>query len=128
MQKNNHSLFTKKLQVLFVGLVASAMLAIVHTVGTERYLYWVFDWFDIVTHAIGGIAIGALLSALYIKKRQFILPILILVLVGWEIFETWAKQIPTGQAGYSIDTTIDLFVGGSAALLVIFLCNRYLRH
>lgn len=106
---------------LFIFLFSLLIvIATLHFVALEFFLYRSYPWFDIMMHFLGGIFIS--LSALWFffesefvlfKKtytRVFLTAIVSIVVigVGWEIFEVVAG-IPI-EENFILDTTVDLGV------------------
>jgi len=107
------------------GLIA--LIAILHILAIEFYLYWTLWWFDVLIHFLGGLWIG--LSVLwfvflsgYVTRFQLqytnalILTLLsiIIVAVGWEVFEFFVES-PL-EENYMFDTITDLIMGTFGAL------------
>lgn len=113
---------------LFIFLfILVFVIAVLHIIAIELFLYWTYSWFDILMHFLGGLFIG--LSALwfffesgYIKMhrsyRQAFIVVgvsIVLVGVGWEIFEFLA-DVPR-EVNYVADTIVDLIMDLLGALL-----------
>lgn len=112
-------------------LVAITML---HLVALELYLYWVYSWFDIMMHFLGGLFIGLstlwfFLQSGYVRMRQSLRNVIliagssiILVGVGWEIFEVLAG-IPI-EENFALDTTIDLIMDAIGAFVAGYVFTK----
>lgn len=128
-------------QPIFLFLfVLIAVIAILHRVALELYLYWTLWWFDILMHFLGGLWVG--LSVLwlvflsgYIKRIPFgrvqalVITIVsvFVVATSWEVFELWSGILTDDS--YFFDTSIDLGMGVLGAMsgyLYIFL--KYLKN
>lgn len=105
--------------VLF--FTALAFLASIHYLAMSWSLYWIYPWFDIPIHAIGGavVALGSQSSffgrLFPLETRTFIRCIALVMAVGisWEVFE-WQVGIIDSLV-YLFDTGLDLcmdFLGG----------------
>jgi len=110
----------------------SGIFAMTHYVAVQASLYWYFWWFDSVMHFWGGCLIGLGIHALatfadfHIKPSyKFILTILLVVTVSWEIFE-WYYGI-AGTRNYAFDTTKDIFLGFSGGLLAHTILRRRIQ-
>lgn len=105
---------------LFAALVFSALLAGVHLIALQDFLYWRYVWFDIPMHILGGLAIATfIIGFLHTRKTGLFLVLFLLAIVGWEVFE-YVFGIPR-DANYPLDTAIDLvmdIVGGGITYLV----------
>jgi hypothetical protein len=94
-------------------------------------LYWYYDiwWFDMPMHTLGGFWIG--LASLYFfpitdKSFNSILKILLLILlvgIGWEVFEIVFNNVLARMTFNTLDTISDVcfdLAGGTIALLYYF--------
>jgi hypothetical protein len=102
---------------LFVALILSGALALLNQWALTEYLYWRYEWFDILMHLLGGLAIGTFVAGLLYKFRPglFLLGVVVLV-VGWEVFE-YMFGIPH-EDNYVFDTALDLLMDTFGALVV----------
>ena len=112
---------------LFAQFVVLIVTAFLHLLGFWLYLYWVFWWYDVVLHALGGawVALAALWFFTYIGKSQpsaVTLACVIVVGVLWEIFEVLIG-IPR-ESNYVLDTSLDLLMDIVGALLTLFFLRR----
>jgi len=106
----------KQTTVLFLSLFA--LLAGVHIVALELFLYWKFSWFDIPMHFVGGAVVALGVFTLYdlhlfVPKRYLqLLPIVLLVFLVamvWEVYELFIG-VPI-EDDYVVDTLTDLVMG-----------------
>lgn len=117
-----------KKRFLLIALLLSALIAYLHIKALEMNLYFVYPWFDVALHFLGGalISVIALTVFLYAKgeknflenKKLLFLTPAIAVLVGalWEVFELWAGVVPSEN--YVFDTSIDLVMDLIGGVLV----------
>lgn len=106
-------------------LISFSLLAVLHVIAIELYLYWHFFWFDIFMHFFGGavVALGVhTLVDLRIVKRghlrtSVVVSIVFFVAVVWELFE-FSAGVPI-ESDFILDTSTDLLVG---------LCGAYVGH
>ena len=120
-------------------LILSVGIALLHKAAITHYFYWIYWWFDILMHFLGGLLIG--LGALWLwyfsrwcgvhtikKGKLFWIGIgsAIIVGVGWEVFELWAGIAITEDlyADTALDLVMDTLGGGVGALLVMALPNK----
>jgi hypothetical protein len=99
-------------------LSALCILALVHVMALQFYIYWQYLWFDIPMHILGGVCVALGVSILpflrihFFEKHQNISTYLAIVLcvgVVWEIFEYGAGiSIILSLADFIIDTILDL--------------------
>ena len=126
-----HSLFL----IWFLLLV---LIAVLHLVALEYFLYWVYTWFDILMHFLGGLFIA--LSILWFVFESGYVHVartvnhavlvaglsIFFVGVGWEIFEVIAG-IPI-EDNFVFDTITDLTMDACGAAVGIIIFNAvYLR-
>jgi hypothetical protein len=108
--------------ILFFLTLAS--VALLHVVALNSYLYWLYPWFDIPMHFLGGaVAAFGFLSwvgerLVPVRSRAFLATLCFVALVGiaWEVFEWHFKLVETLE--YIPDTVGDLFydlLGGTIA-------------
>lgn len=122
----------KKEHVLKVLLILIWILALIHMIAEYYYLYWIFRWFDMVTHFLGGVWLGV--AGLWVwfysgyirkpslpEKNIFLIALLSGVLIGivWELFEygVWQWSGSGLPANYYGDTVLDLCVDILGALM-----------
>jgi hypothetical protein len=98
-------------------LIAFSVLAVIHNIAMQLFLYWHIWWFDIPVHTLGGIVVALgffALRDLRIFPNAWLKPVPVLALVLgvallWELFELVAGIPNAGD--YAIDTSIDVTVG-----------------
>ncbi len=128
---NKKLLLSACLLVLFIWLVNTS----------ASYFYWysAMWWFDIPMHIMGGMFLGLLAGALFFKKirtlsnKEALVVILLFVLIvglGWEVFEYVVQTIIKGQQLASIpdsvkDMVMDLLGGLLTSLFVLRSIKRY---
>ena len=112
-------------------LIASSILATVHIISLELFLYWRFLWLDIPMHALGGavVALGAFafseLGFPFLKRYLHLVPVLALVVVAalvWEVYEL-GIGIPI-EDDFEIDTITDLVMGLVGGLIGYIVGSR----
>lgn len=106
-----------KLTTVFF-LITFSLLAVVHYLALQLFLYWKYWWFDIPMHFIGGavVALGVfVLRDLRVLARSAhlrFIPVLLAVCavaIAWEVYEVLIG-IPI-EDDYVFDTTLDLCMG-----------------
>lgn len=119
------------LLVLFIWLVNTS----------ANYFYWysAMWWFDIPMHIMGGMFLGLFGGALFFKKlrdlsnKEALVTILLFVLIiglGWEVFEYIVQTIIKGQQLANIpdsikDMVMDLLGGLLTSFFVLRSIKRY---
>ena len=104
--------YTRRMQAFLLVLCISAFTLILHTLGIEAKLYWEYWWFDIVTHALGGLLIGLFAALLFERHRlPIIYTVLIIIIIGWEVFEILFAGVNPNTPGYEFDTVLDMIIG-----------------
>lgn len=111
-------------------LVSSIILMMLHIGALKFYWYWLYWWFDILTHFIGGIVAALVILYLYQfnlstklflnRKKIFLLSVMgaIIVAVLWEIFEVVIRSTGPSEMDYLVDTTTDILTGVSGGAFV----------
>ena len=116
--------YTRHMQMLLLLLFSSSLMLVLHAVGMYAHWYWMFWWFDLITHALGGFSVGLLLLFFLRRPRLLFLFLLAIpVVVGWEVFEVLTLRVDTSASQYPVDTLIDVslgFLGAYVAALVYF--------
>lgn len=113
-------------------LVALSILAGVHMIALELFLYWRYLWLDVPVHVLGGIVVvlGAYtfnelklpLAHFLVASFKHTIIFVVIVMIAWEVFEVWAGN-PI-MDNYIFDTTIDLIAGLTGGLIGYFLAKR----
>ena len=103
------------MHILFFTLVVAGVLAVMQQYALEYYLYWVYWWFDIVMHAIGGLVIGLLVYAAGYRTLLKLVMTVILIGLVWEVFE-YAIGVMTYEDDVLFDTILDLIMDTIGAL------------
>lgn len=105
-----------KLPTIFF-LIAASILATVHILAIELFLYWRYPILDIPMHVLGGAVVALGLFALhdlfpkYPKRLLLPIPVLLLVLLvsmAWEVYEL-KIGFPI-EDDFEIDTITDLIM------------------
>ncbi len=69
---------------LLAALVLSGLLAGLHIYALEHFWYWLYPWFDLPMHMLGGAAIGTFAVALLRTYRPVAYLIIIFVAaIAW---------------------------------------------
>jgi hypothetical protein len=111
-------------------------VALTNFVANYFYFYWIYWWFDNISHFLGGLAMG--LFWFYVLRLFFrfgeevsfmqvlkVVGLIVLVIgIGWEIFEyITGTANPSKGETYWQDTSYDLvddMLGALVAALIIF--------
>lgn len=121
----------QKLTILLF-LIAGVMLAFLHFLSLELYLYWRFLWLDIPMHALGGSVVALSLFAGYALKwpvpRRWLglFPVILIVTVvalAWEVFELIIRAPVVDN--FVLDTVTDLVAGLLGGLAGYSIGNRF---
>ncbi len=117
-------------KLLFLQLLIVAALAAAHLTALALSLYWYFPWFDMITHTLGGMWIGAFvlwscMQAGYAPRLLFVVAGALALGIAWEIFEVVAG-IPL-EANYAFDTSLDLLMDVLGSLVAIGLARVITR-
>ncbi|MFN3188045.1 MAG: hypothetical protein ACK42D_00665 [Candidatus Paceibacteria bacterium] len=111
-------------------IVIGIQLLVTHAIATTLYLYWAVWWMDIMMHLLGGVwlvcAWRSLIDMKVISQKwwsmKIALPILIGVMVVWEIFGVYVEQ--GFKPGYVADTVGDMVCGILGTLIGFWLLRR----
>ena len=128
----------KKYPLLYIAFGLVVLLAVVHFIAATFYFYWIFWWFDNLSHFMAGFSLG--FFSLYIfyesglwgnklslPKAIFLSFISVMVLGGvWEIFE-YVNGLTESTEGYSLDVIHDLLSDALGAILALLVAKRFLK-
>lgn len=114
---------------LYVLAIAVAIVvASLHFLAVEDSLYWIYRWFDIPMHLLGGLMIGIPAAVIlcdhgWRRTRLFLGVVAVALCVGlvWEVFE-FKEGLTAFGPGFALDTTKDLIndtLGAIGGLLFI---------
>lgn len=107
------------------------VIATLHILALEFSLYWLYPWFDIMVHFLGGLftalfALWLFFESGYVRINNnvqnalLVAGVSILVIgIGWEIFELVAG-VPI-EDNFVLDTTIDLIMDVLGAGVAVFI-------
>lgn len=100
---------------LYTALGTSALLAVLYSLGLLFSLHWLYWWFDLVTHILGGFAVTLVILYILWKKKLPIYHIFFLVSILiflWEFVMFYVLHTPiTSLTQYLVDTSIDVVMG-----------------
>lgn len=113
-----------------LAILTSCITAGLYWIGVHDYLFWVYPWYDIPLHMLGGLMIG-LWAAGSAAGRKFpsarmVVYVIGIVLLGgslWELFE-FVTGLAGGEPGYIIDTIADLINDTLGAMVAALLYWR----
>lgn len=116
------SLFFNILALLLVTVVGG-----VHAYAIEHSLYWLYLYFDVIPHTLGGLTVGAWVAGgaarlSWTPARTGVVAVCAALVVGvaWEVFE-FVMGLTSLEAGLFFDTSIDLLCAVVGALLILVL-------
>ena len=124
-----------KLTTVFFVITLSVM-ATLHWLSLSFFLYWRWEWVDIVMHLFGGAvaALGLFTIRDFVRsipeRFEYVGPIMagvIIVILLWELFEFFVVGIPLNAPGIVFDTVLDIAMGMVGGF-VGFLVGHNLRH
>ena len=109
----NKSIILKKTAILGLFIFVLNVLANIF------YWYYTLPWFDLSMHFLGGVFIAGLALYLIKKPLNFFVTLLIVIMVGlgWEIFEAGADKFLGTNMQNITDSLSDLLadiIGGAA--------------
>lgn len=117
------------LAIVILGLV----IAFLQHLASAHYLYWLFWWYDIMMHLLGG----AFVALLFFWARQafpflrvsrnllFPVTLLFVLVIGvlWELFEYVTGSY--GAVNYTLDTTLDIAMDIAGMMSAYILFKHY---
>jgi len=128
-----------KRKILISSLIVIIFIAFSNYIGMKYNLYWVYKWYDIPMHILGGFCVGLFSLYLYSSFQKniftanyrrnffiFLFFILFFITISWEIFELVSKITFINDQGYWIDTIGDIlnaYFGGMVVYL-FFIRNK----
>lgn len=131
-------------QKLFIQqFMLVAIIAILHFLALQFYLYWTFWWFDIVTHFLGGLWVGLIIlwfffSSGYVYKnlslvrstKIFLITIASVIIIGvlWEVWEVLAELVFINEAGYLLDTSLDIIMDILGGITAFIYAKKLIRQ
>lgn len=118
---------------LFV-LILALVIAVLHYIANEYFLYFHWWWADIVMHFLGGLFIGS--AALwwiryevpiglrkYVPRFVSVFIIVLLVGIGWEVLEKIFDA--HASINYVLDTTLDLVTNMAGMMAAYLIFTKY---
>ena len=122
---------TKRSSFALLAALLYVILAL-HLLALYFHWYWMFWWYDILLHFLGGLWLGGttLWFLQYVRQQpvgrieQYILPVVAVVIIGlgWELFEFSLDTFIIFRTNDIIDTMSDLgmdVVGSLTASLIM---------
>lgn len=113
-------------------LIAGSILAVVHVLAIELYLYWRYPWMDWPMHFLGGIVVVlAIFTVASLRdwvsdhwlRFLSVMSMVATVAVAWEIYEV---IIGTPRASnYALDTSVDLLLGLVGGAVGFYIARRF---
>lgn len=105
-----------------IGL--ALLVSILNWLGNLENYYYTIVWYDWLMHFLGGATIATLiLWRLELKPSHLMLAVLI-VGIGWEIFELAAQINSFSDLGYAWDTSHDLVMDVCGAGVVSWIAQK----
>lgn len=110
-------------------------IAIVNFLAMKAMWYYIFWYFDMPMHFIGGIVASFLIVYVFYNKisKYNTLPIYYIIIgifiigFGWEIFEYIFNNIIAGQVWNMFDTLSDICFDLSGGIVALFFINDGLK-
>lgn len=121
--------------LLSISAVLAIVLAVLHFVALEFFLYWKFPWLDIFVHSLGGLLIALFAIWFYLRFATHEMPFsrreiavvamsaIIIAGISWELFELWAG-LPR-EENFVSDTIVDLFMDLFGAFLGVIYVEQF---
>ena len=131
-------------QKLFIEqFIILIIIAILHHLALQFYLYWTLEWFDILMHFLGGMWVALIIMWFFFfsgfvyknvtsvrKIKIFLIAIASVLVVGvlWEVWEVWADLVFMDETGYFLDTSLDLVMDTLGGITAFIYAKKYLKN
>ena len=128
-----------KQKIFIISFILLIIIAVFNYLGVKFYLYWVYRWYDIPMHMLGGLWVSLFTLSVYsyfyknvsilnYRRKVFttVFIVLIFVIIFWEAFELVGGITSWNNNGYWMDTLGDIlngFIGGTMGYL-FFIRNK----
>lgn len=112
----------------------SLLVSVLHFGGVLYNVYTVVPWWDLLTHAMGGFGVAALLGLTFrrstLRAPLWVVPAVLAIGAGFEVYEFLFKRFwHHWTLGFYIeDTVIDLVVNTSGAVVFALAARGYRRR
>ena len=121
-------------RLLIASFVLIAVIAVLHILALEHDWYFLYRWLDFIVHLLGGAWIIVSIFWITFKTEShfergveaeyaFIALLSVLIIsIGWELFEIWIGNTSLTVPHYWNDTISDLtadVVGGAIAYILV---------
>jgi VanZ family protein len=116
-------------------LVPILALLVVHSLGVFADFYAIFPWYDIMTHAWGGIVIGFFILALLTRftglsfgtKKHAVawFTVILAIAVGWEFYEIFVSFLIPVYPFDLVDTLSDVMNDLIGAYIAFMWSSRF---
>jgi hypothetical protein len=117
-------------QILYILATLIIFVAILNYIAMKAMWYYIFWYFDMPMHFLGGVVLTLLVSYVLYNRitKEDIVPVLHILLavliigVGWEVFEYVFNNVIAGQIWNMLDTLSDIcfdMAGGVMGLFII---------
>ena len=123
-------------EVLFVSFALTIFVGVLHHYAMLNFWYWLYWWFDILMHFLGGLLVSIIAIWVYYfsgffsgvsfnKKNLLKFSIIAVLVVGisWEVFEIIIKET-INEPDFISDTFLDLILD----LVGAFVAYRYIAY
>ena len=121
------------------ALIVLAALLAAHVCGLDGY-YFIYPWYDIMMHILGGVGVGLFLAAIFksyksgvlFERRTIIIGVIFVGLV-WEVFEMYyhLTAYPLWTKLYYLDTVKDLIddtIGGAFIAYIVTRTSNNIKN
>lgn len=119
-------------KILLVSLILSLLLWLMNKAAYAYSLFWIWWWYDIPMHFLGGMVIGSFSlwffgrlqeNSPYFSRISLNLLVALSVLVigsAWEIYEYTYQLTFNGMISYPVDTIKDFILDFAGAAAVLY--------
>lgn len=123
----------------FLIVLLGVIVAILHGIAVAKSLYWIFPWFDVLMHFLGGALVSLFgvwvykwtrKSELFVRTGHALLNVLLFVfIIGlfWETFEVFFDIMDVTRVEYWGDTLFDFIMNGIGGVFAFYLGRSILE-
>lgn len=126
--------------IMKMAAIIAVLTLGLHLLAIQFYLYWVFAWFDILMHFLGGLFLGFFTYGFFTRRFNWfeklpaitifaIVTSLVIVLgFTWEVFEFYlGSELDISLQPSLNDTIADLFFDTTGALVAVLISYLHVK-
>ncbi len=122
-------------QILSILATLIIFVAIINFIAMKAMWYYIFWYFDMPMHFLGGVVVMLLVGYIFYRaiSRYSMLPVSAIMLavliigVGWEVFEYLVNNVYAGQVWNKLDTVSDICFDMAGGIMGLFIIKDSLK-